>query len=189
MILSFSDGKVGGNLSAGRAVVTTPAGVAIAVATTEGIATADGKNAFEIRSSQKKFWSFQPLQKPAVPKTRDAAWALTDIDREPWLARIHDVIVTFVERNTDAVIACSALRERYRAMLGADVPPIRWVFLDADRDLLSARLHARAGHFAGPEILEGQLRELEPPAEALMLPAELPVNALVTRIRTEFGLT
>lgn len=45
MILSFSEGKVGGNLSAGRAVVTTPAGVAIAVATAEGVATADGKNA------------------------------------------------------------------------------------------------------------------------------------------------
>jgi len=45
MTLSFSDGKVGGHLSAGRAVVTTPAGVAIAVATTEGVATADGKNA------------------------------------------------------------------------------------------------------------------------------------------------
>jgi hypothetical protein len=45
MTLSFTDGKVGGNLSAGRAVVTTPAGVAIAVATAEGVATADGKTA------------------------------------------------------------------------------------------------------------------------------------------------
>ncbi|HMV48634.1 MAG TPA: hypothetical protein PKD31_12830, partial [Blastocatellia bacterium] len=43
MTVNFADGKVGGNLSSGRATVTTPAGVAIAVATTEGVATADGK--------------------------------------------------------------------------------------------------------------------------------------------------
>src|SRR5689334_14728906 len=42
MTLSFTDGKIGGNLSSGRAVVTAPAGVAIGVATSEGVATADG---------------------------------------------------------------------------------------------------------------------------------------------------
>jgi hypothetical protein len=45
MTLSFTDGKIGGNLSSGRATVTAPAGVAIAVATSEGVATADGKSA------------------------------------------------------------------------------------------------------------------------------------------------
>lgn len=45
MTLSFADGRVGGNLTSGRAVVSTSAGVAINVATAEGIATADGKNA------------------------------------------------------------------------------------------------------------------------------------------------
>lgn len=45
MTLSFTEGKIGGNLSAGRATVTAPTGVAIAVATAEGVATADGKTA------------------------------------------------------------------------------------------------------------------------------------------------
>lgn len=45
MTLSFTDGKIGGSLSSGRAIVSAPSGVAIAVATTEGVATADGKNA------------------------------------------------------------------------------------------------------------------------------------------------
>jgi hypothetical protein len=45
MTLRFADGNVGGNLTSGRAVVSTPAGVAISVATAEGVATADGKNA------------------------------------------------------------------------------------------------------------------------------------------------
>ncbi len=45
MTLSFADGRIGGNLTSGRAVVSTPAGVAISVATAEGVAVADGKNA------------------------------------------------------------------------------------------------------------------------------------------------
>ena len=36
---------------------------------------------YMIRPDQRKFWSFQPLTKPLVPKVKDAAWPLTDIDR------------------------------------------------------------------------------------------------------------
>ena len=36
---------------------------------------------YAIRPDQKNFWSFQPLAKPAVPKVKDAAWPLSDIDR------------------------------------------------------------------------------------------------------------
>lgn len=45
MTLRFFNGNIGGNLTAGRAVVSAPAGVAINVATAEGIAAADGKQA------------------------------------------------------------------------------------------------------------------------------------------------
>ncbi len=36
---------------------------------------------YMIRPDQRKFWSFQPLTKPLVPKVKDAAWPLTDVDR------------------------------------------------------------------------------------------------------------
>lgn len=45
MTLRFVDGNIGGNLAKGRAVVNAPAGVAVAVTTTEGTATADGVSA------------------------------------------------------------------------------------------------------------------------------------------------
>lgn len=45
MALRFSEGNIGGNLMAGRAVVSAPAGVSINVATIEGVTTADGKQA------------------------------------------------------------------------------------------------------------------------------------------------
>src|SRR2546427_758094 len=39
------------------------------------------KTSFTIRPEQRKFWSFQPIQKTAAPKVRDTAWAKTPIDR------------------------------------------------------------------------------------------------------------
>jgi len=45
MTLRFADGMIGGNLNSGRAVVSAPAGVSVSIATAEGIATADGRDA------------------------------------------------------------------------------------------------------------------------------------------------
>jgi len=42
MTLRFSEGVIGGNLTAGRTIVNANAGVAISVATAEGVATSDG---------------------------------------------------------------------------------------------------------------------------------------------------
>ncbi|MCU1336138.1 MAG: hypothetical protein JWO19_1719 [Bryobacterales bacterium] len=36
---------------------------------------------YVIREDQRKFWSFQPLAKPELPKTKDAAWPANNIDR------------------------------------------------------------------------------------------------------------
>ena len=113
---------------------------------------------------------------------------LTDADRAPWLARTHDVIVDFGRRQIDAVLACSALRERYRALLGEGNPEIRWVFLQAGRDLLVTRLRTRSGHFAGPQIVDSQLRDLEAPGGVLPVLADLPVEQIVEKICTAFGL-
>src|SRR5712691_4417825 len=44
-------------------------------------APAPEKTKFTIRPEQRKFWSFQPLQKPDAPKVKDTAWAKTNIDR------------------------------------------------------------------------------------------------------------
>src|SRR5207247_2332884 len=44
-------------------------------------APAPEKTKFTIRPEQRKFWSFQPLQRPAAPRVKDTAWAKTNIDR------------------------------------------------------------------------------------------------------------
>jgi cytochrome c553 len=38
-------------------------------------------NGYTITGAQRRFWSIQPLKKPEIPKPKNAAWPLTDIDR------------------------------------------------------------------------------------------------------------
>ena len=113
--------------------------------------------------------------------------ALTDMMRQPWLERVRAVIVRAANRNEHAVIACSALKQRYRDVLSRGLPT-RFVFLSADADVLRARLQQRPDHFAGVALLESQLATLEPPSHVLTLDAALSVDALVARIRRTFGI-
>ena len=110
---------------------------------------------------------------------------LEDAQREPWLRRVRSVIEAAVGDANGAVIACSALKEKYRQILSEGLPEVRFVFLDADRDLLVRRLAGRHDHFAGPSLLDSQLDALEPPADALRLDAAEPVDVLVGAILTD----
>ena len=107
---------------------------------------------------------------------------LDDERRAPWLRRVRGVIEAAVHDGAGAVVACSALKERYRVTLSEGLPGVRFAFLDADRDLLLRRLARRHDHFAGPELLDSQLEALEVPADALRLDASQPVPALVDAI-------
>jgi len=110
---------------------------------------------------------------------------LDDEDRAPWLGRIRRVIEDMKGMNTPVVIACSALKGRYRQVLAEGLTGIRFVFLTGDPALLRDRLARRADHFAGPLLLESQLADLEPPDDALHVDVSRPVEAIVDRIRTD----
>jgi|SRR5438105_3439125 len=122
----------------------------------------------------------------AVEKIRSGI-GLTDADRAPWLAAIHRVMAHALDRREHRVIACSALRERYRETLRSGLRPVRFLFLNANEATLRRRLETRPGHFAGPAILRSQLAELEEPREALALDATQPVDDIVAAVRYEFG--
>jgi gluconokinase len=117
-----------------------------------------------------------------------AGIALTDGDRWPWLAALHGVIATAVERREPVVVACSALHERYRDTLRGDLRGVRFVYLKADAATLRQRLTARTEHFAGPALVASQLAALEEPADAFTVDATRPVAEIVNVVRYEFGL-
>jgi gluconokinase len=124
-----------------------------------------------------------------VEKIR-AGQALTDADRAPWLAALHATIARSVDRREPLVMACSALKRRYREILRSDCRGVRFVFLQAGRPELAKRLASRAGHFAGISILDSQLAALEEPSndEALTVDTTSPPERILAAIRAEFGV-
>jgi carbohydrate kinase (thermoresistant glucokinase family) len=123
----------------------------------------------------------------AIAKMR-AGTPLTDEDRGPWLASLHREIAAAIDRREHLVLACSALRDRYRGVLQDSLPRVRFVYLAADEPVLRQRLAERPGHFAGPTLLASQLATLEAPAEALTIDATRQPEEIVSAIRYEFGL-
>ena len=87
--------------------------------------------------------------------------ALTDADRAPWLARLHDVLHAWHASGTGGVLACSALRRAYRERLAEGALPVRFVLLTATEATLHARLTGRAGHFFPTALLGSQRATLE----------------------------
>lgn len=99
--------------------------------------------------------------------------ALTDEDRLPWLITLHDNLVEW-NKQSGAVLACSALKEKYRSILsGNNKLEIKWIFIVADSLLLKQRLLSRENHFFNPLLLESQLKALELPDYGIKIPADL----------------
>lgn len=135
-------------------------------------------------------WSFYDADDLHAPEDRarmQRGEALTDALRRPWLERVRAILVRAADRNENAVLACSALKQRYRDVLSEGLPA-RFVFLTADAGTLRARLQQRTDHFAGVALLDSQLAALEPPTDALTLDATQPVETLVRDIRAAFEI-
>jgi gluconokinase len=105
---------------------------------------------------------------PAANREKLAAGQpLTDADRWPWLAALNAGLLQAVRQAGSVVVACSALKESYRDRLDDGLPPIRWVHLTGDPQLLEQRLEHRVGHFSSTKILPSQLDTLERPVSAV----------------------
>lgn len=86
--------------------------------------------------------------------------ALQDEDRMPWL----DALATLLGGgDRGAVLACSALRRRYRDRFRRSVPDLSIVFLAIDPDSAYARVAARPTHLFPPSLVRSQFEALEPP--------------------------
>jgi len=113
---------------------------------------------------------------------------LTDDDRGEWLTALAGVISDRLDQDTPGVLACSALRQRYRDVLRVDPDRVRFVYLKGSADLIAKRMRDRAGHFMPPGLLESQLTTLEEPEDALTLDIHHSPQELVDQILQHFNL-
>ena len=88
-----------------------------------------------------------------------AGQPLDDDDRAPWLGIVGDVLA---ETEGPVVIGCSALKKAYRDQIRRHVPePVRFLHLDAPKDVLAKRVSGRQGHFMPTSLLDSQFAALE----------------------------
>ena len=136
-------------------------------------------------------WSFRDaddFHPPANVAKMSAGLPLDDTDRAPWLAAIRAHIDACLARGENAIVTCSALKEKYRAGLVADPARVKLVHLTGSPALLATRIAGRAGHFMKPEMLASQLAALEPPRDALAVDIAESPDQLVARIRRALAL-
>jgi len=88
---------------------------------------------------------------------------LTDEDRAPWLIAIADFIDQARHAGSCTVIACSALKRRYRAVIIGNRPDVRLIYLKGDLELVGRRIAARHEHFMPTSLLQSQFDALEEP--------------------------
>ena len=108
---------------------------------------------------------------------------LTDEDRSSWLEAIHQFAIQKL-RYSNLIIACSALKEKYRRHLSRSIDENSiWIVLLANPDLLLHRMQTRKNHFMPPTLLSSQLDIFEIPEYGLHLDASLPVETQIGLIQ------
>jgi carbohydrate kinase (thermoresistant glucokinase family) len=91
-----------------------------------------------------------------------AGSALTDDDRQPWLARVGAKLAHAADSRNGMVIACSALRRTYRDAIIRAAPGARFAHLDGAPTLITTRMSTRTDHYMPPSLLDSQVFTLEP---------------------------
>lgn len=111
-----------------------------------------------------------------------AGLPLTDEDRQHWLEKLARSVEQW-SSDGGAVLACSALKEKYRRTLQGELKDrVQWVFLDGTSELLQERLRSRHDHFMQPTLLPSQLADLEIPPYGVHLDVAYPPEVLVEQI-------
>jgi gluconokinase len=121
---------------------------------------------------------------PANVAKMSAGVPLDDADRAPWLAAIRLYIDARLAQGENAVVTCSALKEKHRAILLRDAPQVKLVYLRGTRDVLWSRISGRQGHFMKPAMLDSQLATLEEPAAAIAIDIAQSPAQIIAGIRS-----
>jgi gluconokinase len=85
---------------------------------------------------------------------------LTDADRVEWLAALGRELA---QASAPVVLACSALKRKYRDQLRVASPGLRFVFLQLSLEAARERVGSRPDHFFSAALVQSQFQTLEPP--------------------------
>jgi gluconokinase len=144
-----------------------------------------GKSTVARALAQKLGWDFfdaDDFHPPANIAKMTAGIPLDDSDREPWLVALNEQLLSTLQAGHHPVLACSALKEKYRAKLLHDIDGVAIIHLKGNYDLIWSRMSAREEHYMKPAMLQSQFDSLEEPADALVLDVSTPLEQMVDTI-------
>ena len=107
---------------------------------------------------------------------------LSDSDRAPWLAALHNLLSSTLKSNHHPVLACSALKETYRAQLLDGIDNVEIIYLKGSYELIWSRMSGRDGHYMRPEMLRSQFAVLEQPENVFILDVSMSPQDMVGKI-------
>lgn len=128
------------------------------------------------------FYDADDFHPPANVAKMASGIPLDDSDRAPWLAALHDLISSSLEADKPGVLACSALKERYRQQLMDGNEDVQIVYLQGSYELIWSRMEKRTDHYMKPHMLKSQFETLEEPMKALTMDVSMSVDAIVQEI-------
>jgi gluconokinase len=132
-----------------------------------------------------RFADADDFHAPANVEKMRRGVALDDEDRAPWLAALAGAIDEWLRADACVVLACSALKAKYRAALRRDPARVQFVYLKVPPEIAHARVANRPGHFMKENLVEQQFDALEEPSRALVVDASQPPDDIVRRLLRE----
>lgn len=109
--------------------------------------------------------------------------SLTDSDRLPWLKELQQLITKTLNSNQNAILACSALKLRYRQILCNNrADEVIFIYLRGEYDCIQNRIKQRRGHFMNSNLLQSQFDILEEPKDAVIVDVTSTPEKIVDKI-------
>ena len=136
-------------------------------------------------------WEFRDaddLHSPGNKAKMSAGIALSDADRAPWLAALHDLIAQHLSAGANLVLACSALKQAYREEIVGDREAVKIVYLKGSRELIRARIAQRKHHFMNQDLLDSQFDTLEEPRDGIVVDVATPPASIVEKILAQLRI-
>ena len=145
-----------------------------------------GKTTVGLALAHRMGWRFRDADEfhpPANVEKMRAGTPLNDHDRWPWLDRLNAMLRHSIAKGHPVVLACSALKQRYRDRLAHRVPGALFVHLSGSIELIESRLAGRQHTYMPASLLRSQFEALEAPEDAFTVDVALPVEEIVERVR------
>ena len=113
---------------------------------------------------------------------------LEDGDRAGWLASLRRHMDAQMEKVASLVLACSALKQDYRDMLGIDQQRAVSVYLKGSPELLKKRIAHRTHQYMNESLLKSQLATMEEPDDGLTVSISNSPELICAEIITQLGI-